>query len=179
MRLFTALWPPPEAVDHLAAVLEPMREVAAATMPSFRWIPVQRWHLTLCFHGDDADVDKLAGRLRRRVGGRPAPLLRLASAGTFGGALWVGVEPAGDADRLALRALVKAAGRHPVGFRAHLTVARWSRGKPDRATLTAMLADYSGQWWRPADVVLVRSEQLPAGPRYTPMERVSLVLAGR
>jgi 2'-5' RNA ligase len=179
VRLFTALWLPPEAVGHLADTLAGISEVAAVTMPSFRWMPAKQWHLTLCFHGDDADVDKLAGRLRRRARGRRAPLLRLASAGTFGGVLWVGVEPAGDDDRVALRALVKAAGRHPVGFRAHLTVARWSRGRPDRTTLTAPLADYCGPWWRPEDVVLVRSEQLPAGPRYTPMERVPLVLGER
>jgi 2'-5' RNA ligase len=177
--LFTALWPPPEAVGHLADALAGISRPTAATMPSFRWMPAKQWHLTLCFHGDDADLDKLAGRLRRRARGRRAPLLRLACAGTFRGALWVGAEPAGDADRVALHALVKAAGKHPVGFRAHLTVARWSRGRPDRAALTAPLADYYGPWWRPADILLVRSEQLPAGPRYTPMERIPLVLDER
>jgi 2'-5' RNA ligase len=176
MRLFTALWPPLDAVDHLAGVLALIREQAEPTPPSFRWIPSERWHLTLCFHGDDADPDKRAARLRARAGGLRAPLLRLASAGTFGGVLWVGVEPAEDADGAALRTLAKAAGNEPGKFRAHLTVARWSRGRLDRAALTAPLTGYCGPWWRAEKVVLVRSEQLPTGPRYTPVEQVSLLV---
>lgn len=176
MRLFTALWLPREAVDHLDGVLERIRAQVGPTPPSFRWIPAQRWHLTLSFHGDDADPDKLAARLRRRAHGLAAPQLRLASSGTFSGALWVGVEPAGNADRVALRDLAKSAATDPSDFRAHLTVARWSRGRPDRAALTAPLTDYCGPWWKPEDIALVRSELPPTEPRYVTMERVALVL---
>ena len=93
MRLFTALWPSEEAARHLAEAVDRVRstpELAEATggTRGFRFVPPQRWHLTLCFHGDDADQQWLSDRLDRRLtrlGRQDAefgpPRLRLASGG--------------------------------------------------------------------------------------------------
>ncbi|GDY30513.1 RNA 2',3'-cyclic phosphodiesterase [Gandjariella thermophila] len=172
-RLFTALALPEDVVAHLAAAVAEVREQLPA---GARWIPPERWHLTMKFHGED-DPDRRAAKLRRRARGLPAPTLRLAACGTFSGVLWVGVRTADEDSRRALRRVAQAAGNDPREFRPHLTVARWSAGRPDRAALRALLADYTGPWWTPGELVLVRSELRPGGPRYTDLAHVALDVA--
>ena len=61
MRLFTAVVPPPEAVEHLDAFLDPRRAAAP-----FRWTRPEQLHVTLAFMAEaderrvDAYVDRLA-----------------------------------------------------------------------------------------------------------------------
>jgi RNA 2',3'-cyclic 3'-phosphodiesterase len=186
MSLFTALWPSDEAIRHLAAGVDRVRArrdrmaEASAGLGGFRFVPPQRWHVTLCFHGDQ--VDQLEEeRLRRRLDRRlprlstaEAPRLRLAGAGVFRGVLWVGVQPAAADDAAALQALVRAAGADPHGFRGHLTVARWGAGGPNRAALRSLFEGYEGPWWSVSEVQLVRSD-LEAGQRvYRTVHRVEL-----
>ena len=45
MRLFAAVVPPPEAIEDLAAFLEPREEAG----PDLRWTTPEQWHLTLAF----------------------------------------------------------------------------------------------------------------------------------
>jgi len=169
-RLFTALALPEDVVAHLDGAVAGVRD----RLPrGVRWIPPERWHLTVKFHGED-DPERRAAKLRRRAGGLPAPTLRLAGAGTFGGVLWVGARPADEDSRRALRAVARAAGNDPRAFKPHLTVARWSTGRPDRSALVALLADYVGPWWTPGELVLVESELRPDAPRYTDRDRVRL-----
>ncbi|HKN96915.1 MAG TPA: RNA 2',3'-cyclic phosphodiesterase, partial [Pseudonocardiaceae bacterium] len=78
MRLFSALVPPAAAVDHLVGWLA---DRTADLPPEVRWIPAQRWHVTLGFFGDDDDPVRRTRWLRRRTEGRPAPALRLAGGG--------------------------------------------------------------------------------------------------
>ncbi|MCX2732945.1 RNA 2',3'-cyclic phosphodiesterase [Saccharopolyspora sp. NFXS83] len=173
-RLFTAVWPPREAIDHLLGVLdETGLERAGAGLRRFRLVPSRQWHLTLCFHGP-ADPAARAALLDDRVPEATAPRLRLAGAGTFRGVLWAGVEPAADSDARALRALVLAAGGDPDGFRAHLTLARWNAGRPDRRALLARLGDCAGPWWDASEVALVRSDQEPAGSVYRTVHSVAV-----
>ena len=122
MRLFTALWPPAEAVSALvAATGEPP--------PGWRAVDPASWHLTLAFHGE-ADPGVLARQLDRAAGGLAAPKLRIAGAGSFVGVRWAGVQV--DApERLAH--LVTAAGGDPAEFVAHLTVLR-RRRRPGQGT---------------------------------------------
>jgi RNA 2',3'-cyclic 3'-phosphodiesterase len=180
MRLFTALWPPDEAVRHLASAVEelPPQRLAEATegLRKFRFVPSERWHLTLCFHGDDADQQWLTDRLERRMARTDVdpPRLRLAAAGVFRGVLWVGAEPAGESDETALRALARAAGGDPRSFRAHMTVARWSAGRADRDLLPGLFEQYVGPWWSAGEVALVRSDQGRGGPVYSTAHRVSV-----
>nr|WP_246458379.1 RNA 2',3'-cyclic phosphodiesterase [Saccharopolyspora gloriosae] len=172
--MFTAVWPPREAIEHLSGALdEAGLERAGAGVRRFRLMPPRQWHLTLCFHGP-ADPAASAVRLDDRVREATAPRLRLAGAGTFRGVLWAGVEPAADSDARALRALVRAAGGDPEAFRAHLTLARWNEGRPDRRALLAGLDDYAGPWWDASEVALVRSDQGPAGPVYRNVRSVAV-----
>lgn len=169
MRLFSALVPPAAVVDHLVGWLA---DRTPALPPELRWIPVQRWHVTLGFFGDDDDPVRRTRWLRRRTAGRPAPALRLAGGGTFPGVLWAGV--AADDDRRFTQ-LARAAGAGRRGYRPHLTLARWRSGQPEKDVLTAAVAGYSGPWFTPEAVLLMRSEAGRGGPTYTTVERLPLV----
>ena len=144
MRLFVGLIPTPEATTHAAGAVDRI----ASTTPDMRWVPSERWHVTLAFLGEvdpdrlpvlTAHLDELAARQEPLAG------LRLEGAGTFRGVLWLGVtDPAGalwsksatgwpfpTEERLgALARSVQRAMRDahvPVErrpWRAHLTIAR-------------------------------------------------------
>lgn len=188
MSLFTALWPSEDAIEHLASAVDRLRASpervagASAGLRGFRFLRPANWHVTLCFHGDRperAEEDRLGARLDRRLPRLTAsPRLRLTGCGLFRGVLWVGVEPAGDPDAAALRALVRAAGSDPGGFHGHLTVARWAAGGPDRSALRGLLADYAGPWWTVASVALVRGEQEAGARVYRTVHCVDLLRPG-
>jgi len=175
-RLFTALWPAPPAVEDLSAAVARLPrervERATADLGRFRFLPPERWHLTLRFHGA-AEPEPLAARLDERVAELTArPRMRLAGSGVFRGVLWVGAEPAGEADAAALRELVRAADGDPETFRAHLTIARWSAGRP--RGLAGLLEAYAGPWWEAAEAALVRSDQDHTGSTYRTLHRAGL-----
>jgi 2'-5' RNA ligase len=174
-RLFSALVPPAPVLDHLAAWL-----ADHPTDTALRWSPVDRWHITLGFFGDDDDPDRRTTWLRRRVTGRPAPTLRLAGAGTFPGVLWAGVHTGTETDARRLAKLAQAAGggrADRLGFHPHLTLARWRSGTPDREALIAVFAGYTGPWFTPDGLLLMRSQLDPAGPTYTTVDRLPLARA--
>lgn len=182
MRLFTGLWPTREAVRDLSGTVDRISarrpgelDAATANLRGFRFVPSARWHLTLRFHGDDAEPEELGEQLagRVRAAGPAPPRMRLAGSGTFAGVLWLGVEPAGEDDERGLRELVRAAGGDPGGHRPHVTVARWSSGRPRRA-LAGLLADYAGPWFEVDEVALVRSDRRPSGAEYTTLRQVRL-----
>lgn len=187
MRLFTALWPSQEAVRHLAATVETLRstypqQLAQATegLRKFRFIPPERWHLTLCFHGDDADFDRLGDRLARRVERvsrtQPEfgpPRLRMAGGGVFRGVLWVGVQPKEDEDAAVLSTVADMAGTDARSFRAHVTLARWAAGRAGRA-LPGLFEEYEGPWWSAREASVVCSEQQSGAPAYRTIRRVGL-----
>lgn len=168
--MFTALWPPEAVREHLSDALRylPDGQVAEATegLRRFRFLPSRRWHVTLCFHGV-ADPGVRSDELERAMSDfREAmpPRLRLASAGTFRGVLWVGVE-ADEPDRPWLSSLAAAVGADADSFHAHVTIGRWARGHP-RAAVAQLFAGYQSPWWRPAEVALVRSEQRGGAQEY-------------
>lgn len=171
MRLFSALVPPGDVVDHLAGWLA---SHTGELPPELRWTPVDRWHITLGFFGDDDDPVRRAKWLHRRADGRPAPRLRLAGAGTFPGVLWAGVR---TADERLLAQLARAAGAGRRGYRPHLTLARWRSGKPDEDAIVESFEGYSGPWFVPDAVALMRSDAGPDGPTYTTVERLPLARA--
>jgi RNA 2',3'-cyclic 3'-phosphodiesterase len=166
MRLFSALWPPEPAVAHLAAALRRVELPAAV-----RRIPPEKWHLTLCFYGNDADPTERAAHLDEQVSRLRAPTVRLAGAGTFAGVLWVGLLPVTARDREALRALAAAAGSAGRRFQPHITVARWRLDQP-AAAMVEQLAGYSGPAWTPAEAALVSSSP---GSAYTTVHSVPLI----
>lgn len=169
-RLFSALVPPPDAIDDLDARLAGLQ----AQQPRLRFTPAERWHVTLGFFGDGDDPRRRSAWLSRRLAGRAEVRLRLAGGGTFPGVLWVGVESAGERDAEALRRLAQAAGAGRRGFTAHLTVARWRDRGVSRAEAAGPLAAYIGPWFTAREVALMRSDQGAGGPRYTVIARLSL-----
>ncbi|MEU5693949.1 2'-5' RNA ligase family protein [Actinosynnema sp. NPDC020468] len=147
MNFVTMAFPPPPVVAALRAVLDPVRRAR----PDHRWSAPERWHVTLCFHGD------------RDPGGLPdlsdvvAPTIRLGDSGSFPGVLWLDV--LGPLEPLARR--VGADER----WRPHLTIARGARDE-----VWPRVA-FEGPEWTVDEVVLVRTG---AGAGYEPLVRVPL-----
>ncbi|WP_448852589.1 2'-5' RNA ligase family protein [Corynebacterium sp. 335C] len=207
MRLFAALGIPDDARDHLAAAVAAARARldASDAAPArgrdaraarLRWSDPAQWHLTTAFHGEVPDdaADALAGRLAAVAAARPAPELRLAGSGTFGGrVLWAGVAGPGARDLPSLmRACRDAAPRDDAPGdagasepepRPHVTLARTpARGRDvarpagrdaggPMAEAAAALARYSGPSWTAGPLLLVASE-LGAGPGGRAVHRV-------
>ncbi len=139
---------------------------ARAAHPGLRWTSPAQWHVTLAFHGDDADTDARIDGLER-VAHLPAPRLELGALGTFGsGVLWAGV--GGDLD--ALRAVALAAGADPDRWHPHLTVARWRGRTPPHVVAQPPAAT----GWTAREVVLVRSDAERGGHEYTQVAAVPL-----
>lgn len=174
MRVFAAVVPPPEVVDHIDAFLEPRRAAA-----DFRWTRPEQMHLTLAFMpaAEERRVDEYVDRLAESLDDLPAGELALAGSVVFpnvteGRVLATGVS--GDVellDRLSVRArnAAVACGIEVDGsrFRAHLTLAR-TGGRPTELTSWVRLLDtYAGPAW-PLSSVEVVASHLGEGPRRTP-----------
>jgi 2'-5' RNA ligase len=171
VRLFVAVVPPPEVIEHLAAYVEPRRDHPDEDL---RWAAEENWHLTLAFLGDvpDRKADELEERLERAARRRPPMNLRIAGAGAFPNAavarvLWTGVH----GDRTALsrlasgtraaanRAGVEVAGRR---FTPHITLARTKR-PVDVTRWLRVFEPYDGPPWT-ADSIELISSRLGQGP---------------
>ena len=94
MRLFVALVPPAEAVEHLDAFLDVRRGAAA-----YRWATSEQFHVTLAFLADveERRLDDLSERLARAAARRTAFETAIAGGGAFPNAararvLWAGLE---------------------------------------------------------------------------------------
>jgi 2'-5' RNA ligase len=163
VRLFVAVRPSAEAVAHAAAAVAAVR----ADQPGPRWIPPERWHLTLAFYGDveDRELPRVTRRIDRGLADVPPMTLRVTGAGTFSRrAVWLGVD--GDVDVLRQAAYgVALADR---AFHPHLTVARL-RGGTDPAGAVAALSPYAGPSWTVDEVHLIRSHLGP-DPTYDDIE---------
>lgn len=186
MRLFAALVPPEDAVEHLDEFLAPRREAGA-----FRWAAAEQLHLTLAFYADVADrsLDELVERLGTAARRRTPVEVRVAGGGAFpdvarARVLWAGLET-GETGALEIERLATgcraAAARSGVAvdgqrFRPHLTVARL--GRPAEVTRWVRLLDaYAGPTWTADRVTLVASylgEGPRRRPRYEPLAELPL-----
>lgn len=140
-----------------------------------RWIPIERWHVTLAFLGnvEESTMDKLTAELGAVSGARLR--LSIAGAGTFPPrrsprVLWAGLS--GDLRELSTLAKhVRIAARQAritldrKPFQAHLTLGRWRPGDPADRAVAAALAPYRGPEFRVASFSLIRSHLGP-NPRY-------------
>lgn len=173
MRLFTAVVPPPEVVDHLDAFLEHRRAAAA-----FRWTRPEHFHLTLAFMGDASEhrVEPYVERLATSLDGVHPPRLRLQGAVTFPDVTRARILAAGVDDPAALAALAVKARNAAVAcgievdgqqFRAHLTVARTGGHPVEMTSWVRLLDDYRGPSWD-VDRLDVVASHLGEGPRRTP-----------
>jgi RNA 2',3'-cyclic 3'-phosphodiesterase len=164
VRLFVAVVPPAGAIDHLDLAAAPVR----AACSELRWIPRQRWHVTLAFYGEVADreVARVERRGLRAMRDGEAMDLRFAGGGHFGDrVLWAAVL----GDLAGLRALAGRLATDGRPYRPHLTLARARQGDDLRAAV-AMLATYDGPTWRASEVVLFRSHLGP-NPHHEPLAR--------
>jgi len=163
-RLFVALTVAPAAVDAAERAIAPIRDA------ELRWVPNERWHVTVEFVGD-GDPDETARQWSRRVAGICPLRLRLRGAGAFpssrrGRVLWVGVDCNIESwHRLA------ADDQQP-----HMTIAR-SRRVADMTDMVVALAGHRGPEWVADEVVLFDSTSGAAdggGPRYSVIGRFPL-----
>jgi 2'-5' RNA ligase len=186
MRMFAALVPPSEALEHLDAFLDVRREAG-----ELRWVQADQVHVTLAFLAEvpDRKLDDLVERLARAAARRTAFETALRGGGAFphvgrAKVLWTGLdldEPARtEVDRLATgcRAAANRAGIEVDGarFRPHLTVAR-TRFPHDVTSWVRLLDAYEGPRWRAEELTLVASYlgQGPRGrPRHVPMDTFPL-----
>lgn len=177
MRLFVAVYPPAEAIEHLAATVERL-EVACAAQRGInaRLAVHDLWHVTLAFIGDvpDQSVQAAATALDQALSTvEQPPVLRIAGGGRFGRGrftiLWTGL----DGDVANLRTLTRTLRvqlrRVRIPFddkplRPHLTLARPGDRLPEEALRAdlAVLGEYQGPQWTMRSVRLVRSYP---GPR--------------
>ncbi len=182
LRLFFALWPPARVREQLWESLAPLRRAR----PGVRWVPPERYHVTLRFLGDTPaallpSLKVAADSLSREKAFRA----RFTAAGVFPPrgtprVYWVGVTP-GRLIRMrkALDAALDRVGIAPERrpFKAHLTV---GRVRPGRGAMGPAGALGSGLEAACQDafavdsVHLVRSELFPDGPRYANIHKVIL-----
>lgn len=200
MRLFAAITPPEDVLDHLETALAMLGDVPAAPQREDRrrprgvralrdahrspWTPRSTWHLTLAFFGTvpDGAVPDLGAAIAAAAAELDPFTVHLSGAGTFRGTvLWVGVggETAPLADAMHsltdVRSEITPLDDHRERNRAHLTVSR--SPAIDSATVAHALSVYRGPSWTVDAIELVES-QLGAGeqghPVHTVVERFRL-----
>ena len=165
-RCFVAVWPPAVVLAELVAARRPSVDV--------RWLPPDRWHVTLRFLGQ-VDVAEAAacldraslpratasvGRVARRLG-RDAIVLDVA-----------GVDAVAAAVRDATSDLVPDDGRRFVG---HLTLARRAQRVP--SSFRERLDGDDDLRFEVREVVLAVSRTLPSGAEYEIVRRWPVVTA--
>ena len=167
MRLFIAIFPPPEAIAHLTSTMSTL---------DIKLSDPGRWHLTLAFLGEVPEAGPATVALAEAEL-NPVGALEVRGGGRFGEVLWAGVE----GDLAALTRLTRSirrslrAKRVPPDdkrFRPHLTLARRTPAGKMAQALT-LLRDYAGPSWHASEAVLVRSE-LGAHPSYHQLSKVEI-----
>jgi 2'-5' RNA ligase len=175
VRLFIAILPAPEVVEHLDDALHRLMRMRSPEA-DVRWVTSSQWHVTLVFLGDvEPDVtDDLIPALDDVMTHCHPPTLQLVGSGAFGGkVLFTNVVEPSDGlasaplDELAARAKDAVAARGVVTesrpFRPHLTLARARGGRASFAFVERGLHNYRSPIWTADEVVLVQSEPGPRG----------------
>ena len=168
MRLFVAVWPPP---DVLAAIQDLPRPVVDGG--GVRWSTPDQWHVTLRFLGnvDDGDVDEVRDALSSIS--MPAATVQVGPASKRLGkdVLVLPVHGLDDLAHEVVRVtedIVPAEERH---FTGHLTLARArSRG----ALSKSLEGTACSVAWTATSFSLVRSQTKPTGAVYTDIEQYPL-----
>lgn len=173
MRLFTAVVPSQEAIEHLDAFLDPRRDAAG-----FRWTRPEQFHITLAFMADASHlrVEEYVERLATSLEGLAASELHLAGAVAFPNVaearvLATGVAANDSLETAAVRARNAAvvSGIEVDGqrFRPHVTVARTGGRFVEMTNWARLLDTYEGPAWS-FDSVAVIASHLGEGPRRSP-----------
>ncbi len=173
MRLFTAVVPSLDAVEHLDTFLEPRRDAG-----DFRWTRPEQFHITLAFMADASHlrVEEYVDRLATSLEGLPATELRLAGAVAFPNVAEARVIATGvTADDSLETAAVRARNAAVVSgievdgqrFRPHVTVARTGGRFVEMTNWVRLLDTYEGPAWTFGSVAVIASH-LGEGPRRSP-----------
>jgi 2'-5' RNA ligase len=166
VRLFVAVWPPPEVLDLLAAIERP-------SVDGVRWTARPSWHVTLRFLGEVDDGDaRTAEAVLHEVASRLEPAAAVVGdrVERFGrGVGYVRV----DGLRPWATKVAEGFGAAGVGpalddreFRGHVTVAR-ARGRGTVAAVVGARLPPGPRSWIATEVALVRSRLGSGGPVYT------------
>lgn len=142
MRMFAAVWPPQDVLDHLDLALASVRGAPSGLSSAVRWSARETWHLTVAFYGELPDGARpgLVADLAEVATGVEPYELGLRGAGVFSHrTLWVGVAGDLDSQRAVTRGCVEA-GESAGGLldnrprdRPHLTIGRVRPGsRPTR-----------------------------------------------
>jgi 2'-5' RNA ligase len=153
-RLFVAVWPPEDVVAELMSLRRKDQR-------GVRFVPPDKWHLTLRFLGD-ADPDVVAEALADTD--YPAASVRLGPGVDllFDRVL---VVPAAGLDELAAAVTARTASLGEPArkrFIGHLTLARLA----PRVAMPPALGAYVAAGFDVDEIALVRSARGPAGARY-------------
>lgn len=185
-RMFVALVPPPEVLDHLESFLDPRRGAA-----DFRWTRIEQVHLTLAFLPavPERVEEELVAGLETAAGRRTPMEGVIAGGGAFPDPRRsrvvyadLALDPGDRAEleRLAagVRATANRAGVVVDGqrFRPHLTLARL-RVPTGTSDWIKLLDGYRGPPWSIDSLQLILSELGvgPGGrPRYTTLADLPL-----
>ncbi len=185
LRLFVAIYPPPEQAMALRAVAAPL------IRPVDRLVPVEQVHLTLVFLGPVArrevkGVLESMGRARVGVSGtgglamRPRGLVRLPQRGPARVLAATTDLPSGLAEvqkRLAQRLTLPRRGSKTETFLPHLTLARFDQqSTPPTDPLPGLPEAIVRSPIVPEHMCLMRSVQTSAGTRHEELGRVPLAL---
>lgn len=173
MRVFAAVVPPAEVVDHLDTFLEPRRAAA-----DFRWTRPEHLHVTLAFMADAEPrrVDAYADRLAETLDGLPPDALALSGAVVFpdvsqARVLATGVSGAEVLTTAAVRTrnAAVACGIEVDGqrFTPHTTIARTGGRFVEMTSWVRLLDTYTGPSWSFRSVEVIASH-LGEGPRRSP-----------
>jgi 2'-5' RNA ligase len=154
-RLFVAVWPTDEVVEALTALRRKDQR-------GVRFVPPEKWHITLQFLGEaepDAAIAALDGAVLPRSTARLGPGVDALSSRSL-------IVPVAGVDQLAavVRDHTEHVGQHePRRFVGHLTLARL---KP-HADMPTTLGAFVRAEFEVEEVALVQSRLDPDGARYT------------
>lgn len=185
LRLFCAIELPKEVRAQVATYIATLREAAPRARAS--WDREEKLHLTLKFFGDVEEnrLGLLTGALRRAASLIDPFELKLSGTGAFPPSgsprvLWLGVTDAsGSMIRLHQQIEDECArsgfAREHRRFRPHLTIARLrSREGAGRLAALHKSTGFETPAFKVTEIVLIRSELLPQGSRYTTLEKIEL-----
>ncbi len=167
MRLFVAVWPPPEVVGALVRL--PRLESEGE-----RWTSPEQWHVTLRFLGEVGDAAEGRAAFDRIDLGQAAGTVAEIGPATACFGRHVLQAPVGGLDALAAAVLAATAevGAPPgAPFSGHLTLARARGqrrrgGRPDGADLRRLAGAPISARWPVTEITLVASTPGSAGSRY-------------
>jgi 2'-5' RNA ligase len=152
VRLFVAVWPPPDVLDVL-------RGLARPTVEGLRWTTEDQWHVTLKFLGD-AEVAAASESLADVDAARTTAVMGPATARFGNGLLQV---PVSGLDDVAA-AVAASFGPDDRPFRGHLTLGRSRQRR--RADLRRLCGVPLAAQWPVEEITLVASQLHPGGARY-------------